>query len=131
MVKRSIFIFNRMDRLLPFHHRYYFQSILMGQTYRGDGSVMRTAVLSDDGSTLNFASEEFLAKAGLEPIGVSRGTIKQLKDEVTIEAPLYRLQFKLASAYQTVATTVAISTQHIGHREPVPEEIMQVMCELF
>ena len=76
--------FNRMDRLLPFHHRHYFQSILMGQTYRGDGSVMSTAVLSDDGST----------KAGLEPIGVWRGTIKQLKDEVGIEAPLYRLQFK-------------------------------------
>ena len=62
------------------------------------------------------ASEEFLAKAGFEPIGVWRGTIKQLKDEVHIEATMFRLQFKLASEYQTVATTMAISTQHIGHR---------------
>ena len=26
---------------------------------------------------------------------------------------------------------MAISTEHIGHREPVPEEVLQVMCELF
>ena len=79
-----------MDRLLAFNHRHYFQSILMAQLYRCDGWVMDTVTLSDDGSMMNFKSEEFLHKTGLEPIGVWRGNVKQLTNEVHIEAPLYR-----------------------------------------
>ena len=63
---------------------------------RGGGKVERPTTLSDDGSTLNFVSQEFAAKLKLEPVRVWRGTIKQLRDEVLLEAPMYELFFHLA-----------------------------------
>ena len=56
---------------------------------------------------------------------------EQLTNEVHIEAPLYRLHFKLNSLNYQLASVLAIATKHIGHREPVPEEVMIVICELF
>ena len=93
-----------MDRILSFILRHYFQNILMAQMYRSDGWI-------------NFASEEFLHKKDLEPIGVWKGNVKQLTNEVHLEAPLYRLQFKLNSQNCTVASVLGIASKHIGHRE--------------
>ena len=82
---------------------------------RGNGRVESATTLSDDGSTLNFVSQEFAAKLQLEPVRVWRGTMKQLRDEVLLEAPMYELFFHQAPPDPTVCSVLAIGTTFIGH----------------
>ena len=67
---------SKPDELRPLIKRHYFQSVLTAMVLRGDGKVEGATKLADDGSTLNFVSEDFARKLQLEPVGVWRGTIK-------------------------------------------------------
>ena len=87
---KSIF-FSKPDELRPMIKRHYFQSVLTAMVLTPNGMVETATTLSDDGSTLNFVSEDYANGINLIPVGVWRGTIKQLRDEVLLEAPLYEL----------------------------------------
>ena len=82
--------------LIPLLHRHYFQSVLSAMVYARGGAIHNATTLSDDGSTLNFVTEEFAERANLQQVGVWRGTIKQLKDTVELDAPMYQIFFQLA-----------------------------------
>ena len=64
-------------------------------------------------------------------MGVWRGTIKQLRDEVLLEAPMYELFLHLVPPHPSVCSVLAIGTSHIGHRTPVPNPVMNVLCEVL
>ena len=80
--------FGRTEALIPLLNRHYFQSVLSAMVYTRGGKLQNATTLSDDGSTLNFVTEDFAKQAGLQQVGVWRGTIKQLKYAVELEAPM-------------------------------------------
>ena len=91
---------NRHEALIPLLDRHYFQSVLSAMVYTRGGKLQNATTLSDDGSTLNFVTEDYAKQAGLQQVGVWRGTIKQLKDTVELTAPMYQVFFQLAPTPQ-------------------------------
>ena len=127
---KSIFV-SKPGELRPLIKRHYFQSILTAMVLKGDGKGVGATTLSDNGSTLNFISEEFASRLELIPVGVWRGTIKQLRDEVLLEAPMYELFFHLAPPHPSVCSVLAIGSSFIGNRVAVPNGVMNVLCEVL
>ena len=127
---KSLFI-NKPDELRPMVKRRYFQSVLTAMVLTPNGMVETATTLSDDGSTLNFIAEEYANRLKLVPVGVWRGTVKQLRDEVTLEAPMYEVFLHLVPPHPSVCSVLAIGTSHIGHRSPVPNPVMNIFSEIL
>ena len=121
----------RPEMFIPLLQRHYFQSVLSSMVYTRGGTTQIATTLSDDGSTLNFVTEEFAERAGLQQVGVWRGTIKQLKDTVELDAPMYQVFFQLAPPLNEIVSVLAIGTTAIGHRVPVEPCVMNVLCMLL
>ena len=112
---KNLFL-GRTEALIPLLNRHYFQSVLRAMVYTRGGKLQNAAMLSDDGSTLNFVTKDFAKQAGLQQVGVWRGTIKQLKDTVELEAPkpMYQIFFQLAPPSMNPCH------RNYSHRSPCP-----------
>ena len=60
---------NRHEALIPLLDRHCFQSVLSAMVYTRGGKLQNATALSDDGSTLNFVTEDYVSKQAYNKLG--------------------------------------------------------------
>lgn len=108
--------------------RTVFQPVFMGGLCAGAG-IADCLTLSDSGSSIAFAKEEFLKSVGISPYGVWEGVVITMYSENAVKTNFFKLAIKLRTGDNR--NIFALGINSIGSRPRIPDNIVHQVAQMF